>query len=710
LKRKLRADLTPDIYHLHGTWLRAMYYAAAEAERRGRPYLIELMGMYEPYGLSEKQYAKQVARKWFQDRILRSASCLHVNSAQEATNLRRLGFTCAIAVIPVGVDMHAISANRNSPSTSTDDWITSHSPYVLFLSRLHPKKGLALLLQAWATANTSGCKLLIAGVGDPDYVNACQSQAVDLGISKACVWLGHVDEKQKSDLFRNASFYVLPSYSDNFANSVVEALAHERPVLTTTATPWRELREQQCGWIAEPNADSLRQCLDEALACTPGIRREMGIRGGELARQKYSLDSTIKSLDDVYLWVKNGGVVPKCVEPATTSVVRQSVDKLGRRATRVLITTTAVSRLAGGLFESVRYLAQNLENLGTRVDVLSFSDDYSTQDVVAWSPIEPKLFSPILPKLMRYSAQFAATMANSTAEVLHTHGIWQYPSYAARNWKRLGRAHVMSPRGMLEPWALQYRAWKKLPVWWLRERKNLLSATAVHTTSRQEAQHVRRLGFDGPIAVIPNGVTLPSLDSLPQRRGEERTVLFLSRIHPKKGLTNLIHAWREARPPGWKLVVCGIDEGGYINEVLKLVRRFKLEASFTYVPGAYGSEKDRLFASADLFILPSFSENFGIVVAEALSWGMPVITTKGTPWAELETCKCGWWIEPGAKSLTASICEATSLTDAQRGAMGVRGRALVEENYTWARAATDMKRFYDWILAGGPTPEFVFDL
>ena len=105
LRKHLAASLTPDIYHLHGTWLRAMYYGAAEARRRQVPYVLEVMGMYEPYGLLTKRLRKDLARRWFQDAILHHASCLHVGSPQEGEHLRRLGFTQPLAVIPVGVDV-----------------------------------------------------------------------------------------------------------------------------------------------------------------------------------------------------------------------------------------------------------------------------------------------------------------------------------------------------------------------------------------------------------------------------------------------------------------------------------------------------------------------------------------------------------------------------------------------------------------------------
>jgi glycosyltransferase involved in cell wall biosynthesis len=236
------------------------------------------------------------------------------------------------------------------------------------------------------------------------------------------------------------------------------------------------------------------------------------------------------------------------------------------------------------------------------------------------------------------------------------------------------------------------------------------AAALIHATAEEEAANLRRLGLRQPIAVIPNAVELPTADELSadsSRSKSTRTALFLSRVHPKKGLLNLIKAWHSLRPTNWELIIAGPEERGHRHEIERTIQRFGLEASIRFTGPAYGRDKAELFKRADLFILPTFSENFGIVIAEALSWGLPVITTKGTPWRMLEREGCGWWIDIGAESLGEALHQATALSDGERQAMGVRGRALVQREYTWPRIAQQMLTVYRWMIRGGPQPDCV---
>jgi glycosyltransferase involved in cell wall biosynthesis len=376
--RQLRAADVPDVYHLHGAWLRAMHYGAVEAVRRKRPYVVELMGMYEPWALGQKWLQKRLARWWFQDRILRGAACLHVNSNQEAGYLRELGFKTPVAVIPVGADVEKIerlkaetlklepgpvrlenkkefqpgSASASgasfgappkdsaaTPSPISSSQVVSVSefqlsafnnasisqlpsplgldgrPFVLFLSRLHPKKGLDLLIRCWAKNRKSDdWMLVIAGTGTPDYVNQCRELAEQLGIANQCLWLGHVDELQKSWLFTYAHCYALPTSSENFGNTVAEALAHGTPVITTRHTPWTDLPKHRCGWLVDNTETELCGALDEAMRLSVATRQAMGGNGIALVRGKYSLELVCKNILAVYEWVLGGGPKPDCVQ------------------------------------------------------------------------------------------------------------------------------------------------------------------------------------------------------------------------------------------------------------------------------------------------------------------------------------------------------------------------------------------------------------
>ncbi len=323
LRRQLGEAESPDIYHLHGAWLRAMHYGAVEAARRKRPYVLELMGMYEPWALRQKWLQKRMVRWWFQDRILGEAACLHVNSTQEAEYLRKLGFKPPIAVIPVGVDLEE-NDQRKATLPSESPWHELDGrPFVLFLSRLHPKKGLELLIRAWATVQRSRHStldtrhsdwlLVIAGAGTQSYVDECRQLAAELGIAEQCLWAGHVDESLKSWMFSRAQCYVLPTSSENFGNVIAEALAHGTPVITTRHTPWTDLPKHRCGWLINNTESEMSQALNEAMRMDAATRQEMGKNGEELIRRCYSLELVCRNIQAVYEWVLGGGARPGCV-------------------------------------------------------------------------------------------------------------------------------------------------------------------------------------------------------------------------------------------------------------------------------------------------------------------------------------------------------------------------------------------------------------
>jgi glycosyltransferase involved in cell wall biosynthesis len=157
------------------------------------------------------------------------------------------------------------------------------------------------------------------------------------------------------------------------------------------------------------------------------------------------------------------------------------------------------------------------------------------------------------------------------------------------------------------------------------------------------------------------------------------------------------------------MVVCGPDECGHTEQVKRAVAEAGLSGEFEFKSLVNGVEKEALYASADLFVLPTFSENFGIAVAEALAAGVPVITTTGAPWEELRTRQCGWWIDIGVEPLAVAMREATLLSDQERYEMGQRGRRLVEEKYAWPQIGRDMLAVYQWVLGQGPQPECVIE-
>lgn len=292
--------------------------------------------------------------------------------------------------------------------------------------------------------------------------------------------------------------------------------------------------------------------------------------------------------------------------------------------------------------------------------------------------------------------------------VVHNHGLWAPTSHWAAEFARRYRVPLIChPRGMLEPWAVNHNVLKKRLAMMLFQRRDLESAAVLIATSEEECESIRALGFRQPIAVIPNGVAAvptPCGERLRSVRGTgPRTVLFLSRIHKQKGLLNLMQAWGSLRPKDWRLRLVGPNDAGHLDEIMAVARRAGISASVDYVGEVDGPEKSKEYHSADLFVLPTFSENFGVVVAEALAHGLPVVTTKGAPWRDLETYGCGWWIDTGVEPLVNALREAMLLSSAERAAMGERGRTYVRR-YDWGDIARQTLAVYRWSLEGGLQP------
>lgn len=323
------------------------------------------------------------------------------------------------------------------------------------------------------------------------------------------------------------------------------------------------------------------------------------------------------------------------------------------------------------------------------------------------------------------------TVASDRPAVVHFHGIWS-PTQALRllAWRRRGIPCMVTLHGMLEPWALAHKALKKRVAWNLYQKRLLNMASALHATSEREAENLRKLGLTPPIAMIPWGVELPRREPEGQKiegqRTEEgaqnapetsitnqkfniqnsptRTALFVGRIFPVKGLPMLVEAWAKVRPEGWKMKIVGPDQAGHLAQVKALVCKAGLDTDFEFTGALEGADLAKAYQTADLFVMPSYTENFSMVVAEAMAQGMPVITTYGAPWKLLEEESCGWWVPVSVDGIAAALDDATRRSPGVLTAMGERGRSVVAERFAWDKIAAEMIACYEWLLGGGTKP------
>ena len=266
-------------------------------------------------------------------------------------------------------------------------------------------------------------------------------------------------------------------------------------------------------------------------------------------------------------------------------------------------------------------------------------------------------------------------------DVVHVNCCWHpYFGYAVIWARRAGCRVVLSPHGMLEPWIMKRHYWtRKVPSLLLYQRRAVREAALLHATAEQEREHLLQLGWNQNVRVIANGIDVKQIGVKTDWRPSRR-VLFLSRIHPKKGIEYLLEAFA-AMPSDYVLQIAGEGEEAYVGGLRRLSHDLGIEARVEWQGGVYGPRKWELLRQADLFVLPTHSENFGIVVAEALASGTPVITTQGTPWEVLQTERCGWWIEVGTEPLAHALQQFVATSEAELRTMGLRGRRVVEERF-----------------------------
>jgi glycosyltransferase involved in cell wall biosynthesis len=308
--------------------------------------------------------------------------------------------------------------------------------------------------------------------------------------------------------------------------------------------------------------------------------------------------------------------------------------------------------------------------------------------------------------------QWQKLLKDIQPDMVHINGCWNPLCAYTQRWTgQLNYKTILTPHGMLEPWIIQRHHWtRKVPALYLYQKKAVQVADYIHATSESEKQNLLQLKYNDKICVIPNGVEIENI-SIKSSWIKTKTILYLSRIHPKKGIELFIDAIVQIKDilDGYKIVIAGEGDTRYIQSLKKRIQEQNTGNIFDFVGGVYGEKKWELFHNADIFILPTYSENFGIVVAEALASGTPAIVTKGAPWQELNTHRCGWWIDNDIDTIAKTLKEAFALPEEEYRQMGVRGKKLINENYSIEIVAQKMIHLYQCILGQGIKSEFVYE-
>lgn len=372
---------------------------------------------------------------------------------------------------------------------------------------------------------------------------------------------------------------------------------------------------------------------------------------------------------------------------------------------RIVMVTGSLSRRAGGLFWSVRRLSQTLARAGAEVHVLGLRDIDTDCDLSAWAPLVPEVFDCVGPARLGYAPAIRRAISRLKPDIVHQHGIWQAFSLATIRWSKQAQPVVISPRGMMDPWAIANSQWKKRLVWYCYERINMQRAACLHALTASEASAIRSVLPDTAIATIPNGMDLAALNRDRARPAEGRPrLLFISRIHPKKGLMEFLEHWADVRPRlrrPWMLRIAGPDEVGHLQALRARVEALGLGADVTFVGPVYGEAKARELAESEAFVLPSKSEGLPMAVLEAWAAGLPVFMTRA--------CNLPEGFEAGAAiELTGDPMRLVNgLNRNDLPNVGARGQALVAARFDWNSIAAQMMAVYAWCLGNDEQPDRV---
>ena len=363
---------------------------------------------------------------------------------------------------------------------------------------------------------------------------------------------------------------------------------------------------------------------------------------------------------------------------------------------RVLQFFPSISLRDGG---TTTYIQELAPELGKVVD-LHVCALGKIEDCVPLANTKVHTIELSLKHIRRMKRQWMALLDAVRPDIVHINCCWMPQCALVQKWSRQWQLSivnyqlsiVLTPHGMLEPWIVKRHYWtKKVPAILLYQKWAVKNADMIIATAEEERRHIEDLGWKNRVAVLPNGINADSIKMKSTWKKPEQ-LLFMSRLHPKKGLEMLFEALKDV--DGLTLKIAGDGEPDYVFALKEKVRFLGLDNRVSFLGPVFGDQKWELIREADVVVLPSYSENFGLIVAESLSSGTPVLTTKGTPWETIEERKCGWWVNPDAKEIGAALNEIKSKNAEEIRGMGMRARSLIEDMYVVSTQSKKLVEIY----------------
>ena len=374
---------------------------------------------------------------------------------------------------------------------------------------------------------------------------------------------------------------------------------------------------------------------------------------------------------------------------------------------KILSFVSSLDMSSGGPSRSVPMLVKGLAELGVDITLMTIRSEKMNIHSLEGTTAKLKVLEPSFSR-----KEIAKYLADERFELIQIQSVWEMPYHKViLEARKLNIPYIVTPRGMLEPWSLSQKKWKKKLAWWLYQRNDVQKSACVFTTAKMEAEHVSNLGITTCKAVIPNGIETDAYPCKTSVEGVKKQVLFLSRVHVKKGIELLFEAWKRLHSDyvDWQLLVIGNGEAEYIHSLENRVESLGLKDCIKILPPVFGEAKIKVYQESALFCLPSFSENFGMVIAEAMSCGTPVITTTNCPWEILNETDTGWCVDLSVENLEHALREAMGMDANALYDMGQRASKLIYDNFDYRSVTRKTLRLYEWLLNSGEKPEFVYE-
>lgn len=720
---------------VHGLWQYHNVAVLRACREMNVPFIVYPHGMMDPWALRQSRIMKLIGWKLVVAPLLHQASgiCFTTESEQTASAKAWRNIPLPSLILPLGVEgpPDEVATLRAEFFDRQPELLGKR--ILLFVGRLHPKKGVDTLIKAFARWRSSLTEeqqsrwhLRLTGPPDSEaYLKELSDllkfHQLNLGVDVTMP--GMVPGRLRWQEFAGCEAFILPSHQENFGIVVGEALACSKPALISDkVNTWPWVVEASAGFSASDTLEGACQMLQDWNRLASADQEAMCGRAKELFRMKFAVPARCKEFVDAIR-----GLLSARVTGGIDSVVSKSSGASsahGERHLKVLHVIPSLSPVSGGPYAALLNMAKELANIGMEVDIIATNDDgrnkrHLDAPLGRWQQRDHYRFMMFSKQSEMYKISFPLLqwLKHHVTEydIVHVHALFSFPSIAgARVARSQGVPYIIRPLGVMNRWGLKNRRpWPKLLSYSLNEQVLLRDASAIHCTSKEEANELAGLGFRWNTVLVPLGLDLTQFQSLPSadifyerfpEARHTRNILFLSRVNAKKGLDLLLPAFARlhAHDPGLRLILAG-DEGdapcGLTAKLHQQAVALGIAGNVTFTGFITGEFRLACLAAACLFVLPSYSENFGISLLEALAAGLPCIASDQVALAVSAARSRAVCLVPCQEEALRQAIRGLLDDPAEAARLAFIGKAFAHENYSLSGMGRSLLALYQNVTA-----------